>query len=145
MKLLKDLAVAMLNATLILLALCLFLAWKVGTTVNSVTATFAQNLITVEPLADEVRSAKSEIVALRQDIAAAMSSAGSLNDSARIRLQSRTDQLETRIDAMSDAMQQLADLPTTMLDHALEKSAAEVVDGIQDIRDCKPPESDATS
>ena len=49
-----NLFLALLNATLILVVVSLALAWGVSNNLRSITADFAQNLIDVAPLRDEV-------------------------------------------------------------------------------------------
>ena len=59
-KTLKDLALALLNATLLLIALCLFLAWLVSSRVDGMLATFASNLELVGPLREDVQAMTAE-------------------------------------------------------------------------------------
>ena len=68
-KTLKDLGLAMINATLILIVLCLFLAWKVTSKADQVASNFARNLVTIQPLREDIQGTTTELAALRQDLA----------------------------------------------------------------------------
>ncbi|MEM8630853.1 MAG: hypothetical protein AAGF74_06440, partial [Pseudomonadota bacterium] len=67
-KVIRDLLLAMVNATLILVAICLFLAWRVSAAVGDVTERFAENLELATPLADEVQAMTQELKDLRSDL-----------------------------------------------------------------------------
>lgn len=138
-KTLKDLVLALLNATLILVALCLFLAWKVSSTVDGMVGTFAQNLEIVGPLREDVQSMTSELGALRSDLAQIGSQTGEARSAAMARLQTRVDQMDTRL---ADARANLASLrnaPEQLIDQALEKTAQNFTQSVIDIRNCTPP------
>ena len=79
MKTVKDLILALINATLILIALCLFLGLMVMNRANDITATFASNLIKLEPLKDEVSAAREDIAGLRTYIAALKATPGTVS------------------------------------------------------------------
>ena len=143
-KTLKDLFLAMLNATLILVALCLVLALLVVNRANSLTATFAQNLSVVGPLQETVQETGSEIAALRADLATIGSQSEEVSSATMERLQARAAAMETRLQQMQDNLAELRNAPEQMIDHAIEKAGDEAVSSVARIRGCVPPETVST-
>ena len=78
-KTLKDLFLALLNATLILVALCLFLFLMAANKANSLTETFAEHLQIVGPLQESVQTTGTEIAALRSDLAELKNQSGEVS------------------------------------------------------------------
>lgn len=134
---LKNLALALLNATLILLALCLFLAWKAASTLNDIAGNFAASLEIVEPLTDEARALRSDIQALTAEL-------GSLRDAGDGNLVSgalanRVEALDARITGLQAQVTDLRKAPAALIDHTIETAADQAVRGISRIRGCSPP------
>lgn len=75
---LRNLGLAHLNAALILVALCHWLGWQLASTVKSITSDFAANLVSIDPMRDEIRDLTGELAALRADIATARHATGEL-------------------------------------------------------------------
>lgn len=69
-RVLRNLLLAMINATLILVALCLWLVWQLTSEVNSITDDVT-TLRPLQPLRDDVTALTGEIRGLRAEIAAA--------------------------------------------------------------------------
>ncbi|MBY6134346.1 hypothetical protein KUV61_00785 [Nocardioides marinus] len=67
-RILFDLLKACLNATLILLALCLFLGWKLLAATEGVSANAAEIAQQLQPLRDAVRNLQQDVAGLRNDI-----------------------------------------------------------------------------
>ncbi|MFT7596253.1 MAG: hypothetical protein ACI8R4_003588, partial [Paracoccaceae bacterium] len=86
---LKKLGLALINATLILIVLCLFLAWKVTSRVDDLASNFAQNLNTVAPLREDIQGATSEMAALRSDLATLKAQSGDVSSATLQRIQDR--------------------------------------------------------
>lgn len=124
-KTLKDLALALINATLILIALCLFLGWKVLSTANGITETFASNLIKLEPVKAEITATKDEITGLRADLADIRANPGGLSEEALTRLETRLDKVGARMDGVAATVQEVKQMPYDLTDHAIEKAATE--------------------
>ncbi|UWQ93068.1 hypothetical protein K3727_09940 [Rhodobacteraceae bacterium M382] len=137
-KTLKNLALALLNATLILVALCLFLAWKTAVVLDGATATFAQNLIKVEPLRDEVRGARNDLAELRQDLVAIKDKSNALSTPALQRLQHRVQLLDSRIEGVQSQVRTLAQSPEVLITHTVETAADALTRSVLDIKGCVP-------
>ncbi|TMV06436.1 hypothetical protein FGK63_14925 [Ruegeria sediminis] len=141
-KTLKDLLLALLNATLLLLALCLFLAWKVSSTIDGLAATFAQNLQMVAPLREEAQAVQGELQGLRKDLEAVLQEKGEeLTAATQQRISGILDRAETvekRLQSAQMRITELADAPEDLIDHAIETSVDAIADRATEIRGCTP-------
>ena len=134
-KTLKDLALALLNATLILVALCLFLAWQVVSTARDVTDRLGEELAGMAPLRGAVLEVRDEVAGLRQDLAALRD-----GDSPALpeEIQARLDGLEGRLDGAAERLEALSGAPERLIDHTIETAADAAASRVMDIRGCVP-------
>lgn len=137
-KTLKDLTLALFNATLILLALCLFLAWNVFTTVDGLTATFSESLIKVTPLRDEVVGLRSDLSDIRADLAALKEQSGPYATATLNGVQQKVQTLETKIQGVQTRVGQLIDTPELLIDHTIEMAADALTRSVSDLTGCVP-------
>ncbi|MCA0927360.1 hypothetical protein [Ruegeria profundi] len=137
----KDLLLALLNATLILVALCLFLGWRLATTVEDITTVFSEKVQIVAPLKDEIRGIRGEIAALRSDLTNIQDS-GTVTDIAeKLRISTALATLDNMEARMQDSQARIAEItesPQTLINSAIEKSADVVADRIIAVRGCVP-------
>lgn len=133
---LQDLAVAMFNATLILLALCLWLAWQLSDTLSSAASEFASSLISVQPLREDVQSMTGEISALRNELASIAQSSGEVRSQAFRTLQERTDTLELRISGTMEKVETLVNHPERLIDYAIDQAAVSMKSAMSDMWQC---------
>jgi septal ring factor EnvC (AmiA/AmiB activator) len=138
-KTLKDLLLALLNATLILVALCLFLALSVVNRAHSLTATFAQNLQVLGPLQESVQQTGAELAAFRADLAGVRDQSRDLSTETLTRLQERAAEMESRLSEMQAAMIDLRHAPERLVDHAIQQAGDQAVQTAARIRGCVPP------
>lgn len=143
-KTLKDLILALLNATLILVVLCLVLGLMVVNRANSVTATFAENLNVVAPLQESVQATGAEVAALRTDLATLRDESQDLSSATMMRIQDRVTALETKLDGMQESLSSLRDAPKTLIDHAIATAGDQAVQSIGQIKGCVPAADPAT-
>jgi uncharacterized phage infection (PIP) family protein YhgE len=141
LKTLKDLAIALINATLILIALCLFLAWKVTDKADQISSNFAKSLVTVQPLRDDIQGATGELAALRADLSQISEQSGALRSASLQRLQTQVEQMQARMDKALGSINDLSQAPTKLIDHAIYTGVDSLTQGIADIRGCVPPNS----
>ncbi|RDC72882.1 hypothetical protein DLJ49_09710 [Rhodovulum sp. 12E13] len=124
---LRALALSLVNATLILLAACLFLAWQVTATVDRVGVRMAEaaavQVARLAPLADEIALTRGEIAGLRADLAEL--GEGADEGAARLgaTLGERLAEAEARLDAVSGevagALAAVAADPGVLVDRAV--------------------------
>ncbi len=140
-KTLKDLLLALLNATLILLALCLFLGWKLAQSVENIRAGFAENLQVVAPLKDQAQGIRGELAALRSDLDAIRSQGGVADSATAQKLNAtlqRLDGLEDRMATAQERLAGLAEKPEDLIDFAITTTADTVTDRVLMVRGCEP-------
>lgn len=136
---LKNLGLALINATLILIALCLFLAWMITGRIDSLASTFAQNLNIVAPLREDIQGATAEMAALRSDLAAIKTQSGDISSATLQRLQERVEQTQSKLDMAQQSVSKLTQAPARLIDHAIETAADEFAERVTAIRGCVPP------
>ncbi len=137
-KTLKDLFLAMLNATLILVALCLVLGLMLVGRANSLSDRFSENLRTLTPLRDNIEATGAEIAALRSDIASLRDPSIELPPEALARVEDRMAKMEARLDTIQASTKELRDAPKQMLDQAIAQAADETVTAVARLRGCVP-------
>ena len=138
---LKNLGLAMINATLILIVLCLFLTWKITNRVDNLASNFAQNLNIVAPLREDLQGATKELAALRSDLAALKTQSGDVSSATLQRLQDRMSQTQGKLETAQQSVRDLTQAPAQLIDHAIETAADEFAQRAKDIRGCVPPET----
>ncbi len=140
-KTLKDLVFALLNATLILLALCLFLGWKLAQSVDDIRTGFTENLQLVSPLRDQAQGIRGELAELRNDLAAIRTQGDSLDSSALQQLNAilqRLETLEENLEGTQARLAGLVDKPEDLIDYAITTSVDNVTNGLLTVRGCVP-------
>ncbi len=142
---LGQLALALLNATLVLVALCLFLGLNLTNRIDNLTATFAQNLIEVEPLREELAQTREQIAGLRSDLADMIAQTDTLSAAASARLQGQMTELNARLDAMSAPFEKLSGAPERIIDQAVQSLADEAAMTYARIRGCTPADRAAVN
>lgn len=100
-----DLVRAVLNATLILLALCLFLAWKLIATADAVTARASQIAGAVAPLTTAVTELQQEMAEVRGAVQATPET-GTAHRLSRI--EARLENIQTHLNALRTLPQEAA-------------------------------------
>lgn len=141
-KTIKDLLLALLNATLILLALCLFLGWKLAQSVDGIRAGFAENLQVIAPLRDEAQGIRGELAGLRSDLRAIrQQDLATLDPETRTKLNNALDRLsdlETNLEETQTRLAGLVDNPENLIDYAVTTSTEAIGAQLRGIRGCAP-------
>ncbi len=125
-KLIMDLLKAMVNATLLLLLLCLFFGWQLMGRVNQVTDQVTEAVAEVAPLKTRVEALRGELVGLRSDL-----QNGTLPAAPQL------DGIEARLDYISEELTRLRALPATIVQQAAESAAAELSGQIIRLTTCE--------
>jgi outer membrane murein-binding lipoprotein Lpp len=115
----RTLLIALLNATLILIALCLWLAWSVVSTARDVAVEVSQTAETVLPLRAEVRDLTAEVAALRTDLQAARDAADTAATARMAALADAMEGMDARMSEIGGALDSLRDQPDTVLAPAI--------------------------
>ena len=140
-KTIKDLLLALLNATLILLALCLFLGWKLAQSVENIQNGFAETLQEVSPVRDQLQGMRGTLEGIRSDLSAIRQADGTLDGAARTRLaetMQRLNALEAKMASTQSRLAGLVENPEDLIDYAITTSVETVTDQIMTLRGCEP-------
>ena len=128
---LGNLALALLNATLILAALCLWLAWGALSAAERVSGQIEEAAQTVLPLRAEIVAMTEEIAATRADLAD-LRADGSADLAA---LEGRIAGAEAELARLSEAVAQLAADPEALVDRAVASAFEGLGETVADIID----------
>lgn len=137
-----DFAKALVNATLILLALCLFLGWKLMAAASVVTANASEITSRVAPLQTAATGLQEELASLR---AALQDPPG--QDGADRLSAARLERVEERLNQLQANLAGIRQLPLQAAEQAARAGAAELAGRIiraapmlRDGRACQPTE-----
>lgn len=140
-KVLKDLLLAMINATLILVALCLFLAWKLSAATGDIVDGFTDSLQIVHPLQQEVAGTREELQGLRADVVALAESTTGVDRAVLVRVEQRLGALNQKVETVQGEIAALRAMPRQMLDQSLEAGSGQFVGFVNDMRNCRAAEA----
>lgn len=138
MKILKDLFLAMLNATLLLIAVCLFLLWQLSKTTEDVAAAFAENLHVLEPVAEEIGGLRGDLAALRTELGTLGDTTGEAAGAKTARIEARLDAFATRLDQVQTRIDNVAAEPERLMSIAVEAASKKAGQTLLGLRGCKP-------
>jgi cell division protein FtsB len=129
-----NLILALLNATLIIAALCLWLAWNAFSAAERVAVQVEEAAQTVLPLRAEIVALTEEVAAMRGDLAE-LRADGAADLAA---LEARIASAEADLARLRDAVAQLAADPEALVDRAvasafdgLGETVADILDGLR--------------
>lgn len=121
----RDLCLALLNATLILAALCLWFAWGALSAADRVSTRISEAAQSVLPLRDEIATLTTEIAAARADLTTLP--AGGAEAAA---LQARLSAIEMRLAELSASVSTLTADPDALIDRAVSSAFAGLGDAV---------------
>lgn len=137
-KTLKDLLLALLNATLILIALCLFLGWKLAQSIESIQDRFAQSLAVVQPIREQAQGLRADIGTVREELAAIRADT---NDDPELRQKliltlTRLDDLQGRLEETQRKLNEVAENPELLIDFAVSTAVDAATERALRLRGC---------
>lgn len=133
---LKNLLFAMLNATLILIALCLALAYGAASTFERAMEGLGEQVVSIRPVAGELRNLTGELKALRADLAALREQNRENREEALEKVAAKLDAAEGRLAAFGENMEVLAQKPDQIIDTALDKVSTRIGEGLSALAPC---------
>ena len=137
-KALWNLFVALINATLILVAICLFLGWKVLGKVDDLSNGFTQTIAAAAPVSGQLQSLRGDIADIREDLRAARTDAANGNTAALDAVLTRIISLETRAETVIEQAETLSADPSVVIDQAIETTLGTMTGNIQTLIGCVP-------
>ncbi len=135
---LKNLFMAFFNATLILIAVCLWFAWEVSGSLNSVVTQFGQRLVSLEPVRGDVRALTDEIAGLREELSVLRQNSQEHDLEALQRVQSKITSLGEQASVTFENLNALTTQPEILIDHAIDSTSLAIKRGLQDVMQCQP-------
>jgi len=123
---LKNLILALINATLILVALCLWLGVSLTNNLRSLTDVVDRGLEAVAPIRQDVATARTELAGLRQTVAELRANPGDLAGDELAQVVAVLEQIDGRLADMQAQVTALADLPEEVLETAIGAVADEL-------------------
>ncbi|MDJ0857869.1 MAG: hypothetical protein QNJ03_02235 [Dinoroseobacter sp.] len=138
---LKNLFLALLNATLILIALCLFLAWQTVQSLQDVTEAFADRLVELAPLREDLQKLTSEGAALRGEFQALRTAARTDTAAKAPELEARIVALDEKVSDTAARVNELLDAPEDLIFAGIDHGAAALTQSVSEIIGCTRPAS----
>ncbi|MEO9573635.1 MAG: hypothetical protein ABJ263_13025 [Tateyamaria sp.] len=129
---------AMLNATLILVAVILLLLVLLLTKANSLSETFAQSLVAIKPLEAGIETINSEISKIKSDVVALKQQSQGISFTRLQELDAGIGKIESHLSDINSSMSTLAQTPERLLDDAVAVAAEKAVEGAERLRGCVP-------
>lgn len=133
-----SLILAVLNATLILLALCLWLAWNVVGTARSIAADVGAQIDDLRPFQASIAQLKDEVAELRLAVQSFETQDGGLAAATLRSLQGQVVTMDEKLGQVSTRLGRIVDDPTVLIDHAIGTAAARTQEGIAALMECTP-------
>lgn len=120
---LRNLAVAMLNATLILVAVCLWLGWSTLSAAERVSLQIGEAAQAIVPVRAEITGLTAEIAGVRSDIAT-LGAGASADGAAMVALDTRIAAVEAQLADLNDRLAALGADPEALIDRAVRTTFA---------------------
>lgn len=139
---LKNLALALLNATVLLVALCLFLALLIMNSAERVSDTFSEAVSALTPVRTEVSDINEALQGLRSDVQSLAQRPGAISDDQASALTAQIETVNARLDAVNAQLGQLGEVPDQVVTTAIDYIADRVSDGISAYRNCTAESAD---
>ena len=148
---LGQLALALLNATLLLIVAALVLSWQLADKVEDVAETTiaaaTEQVERLTPVTDQATSLRGQLAELRADVAKLENLDGSEATASAQAILAKLDDLEGSILEMNATLEpfveQITAEPGALVDRAVETGFAEAGTWIATLRDCRLVEDDA--
>lgn len=126
-QILQDLIKSMLNATLLLIALCLYLGWQTVSAIDGLSSRIAARLAPVETRVENITVALSE---LRVTLAERPQEGGVAGAAMDRQLFERLDLLTEQLAEVNTSLNAMRHLPRDMITGALEEHSSQIGKGL---------------
>ena len=120
-----NLVLALLNATLILLAICLWFAWGAMSSAERVATEIRTTVTSVQPVREEFRGLRGDIQDLRADLASLQNQDGTRTQ-AVAELSGSINSLQGEIESLSGSIRAIDVDPNAVVTHAIETTFQEI-------------------
>ena len=135
-----NLCLALLNATLILVAICRFLGWRLASTVEGISETFANTILQARPIRDDFQALQLEVSGLREDVADLKAAPGTPVTASLVGLNSKLSRIDENLSGISEKIAGAFDDPDALVETAIRTAAGELAGFVTGSRQCRPVE-----
>jgi len=135
----RSLALALVNATVLLVALCLFLVLLITNSAERAADRFSEAVSSLAPVRTGVADIREAVRDLRSDIKTLTDRPGTITDDRAEALNAQIAALSVKLEAVNTQLANLGDLPDQVVTTAVDRVADRVTDGIAGYRNCTPP------
>ena len=142
---LKNLALALINATVLLVALCLVLALLITQSAERASDRFSEAVSSLAPVRSEVTQINDSLEGLRSDVQALAQRPNSISDDRVLELNDQIAALNERLDTVNTRLSELGEVPDEVVKTAIDYAAERVSAGVNAYRNCtaKDPDGEA--
>lgn len=137
-KTLKDLFLAMLNATLILVIVILLLLFALFSKANALSETFANSLVALEPLKTGIDTVNSEVDKMKAEVIALKQQSQGISLTKLEKLEAEIGRIEAHLSDINASVSTLAATPERLWDDAVASAADGAVRSAERLRGCVP-------
>ena len=133
-----NLFLAFLNATLILLAVCLWFGWRLADTVQGISTEVTRAVAEATPIRDDLRGLTDEVSALRADLSSLRDSSDGFSSFTFARYEQKLDDFGGRLSELGQRMESALSDPDALIETAISATADELTGFVIEMRHCRP-------
>lgn len=142
MTILKNLALALLNATVLLVALCLFLALQITNSAERAAEKFSEAISSLAPVRTEVSDINATLQELRGDVQSLAQRPSVVSDDQAAALTAQIETLSNRLEGVDAKLEGLGEVPDQVVTTAIDYVADTVSNGVNAYRNCTAENAD---
>jgi chromosome segregation ATPase len=135
---LRNLLIACINATLILIAICLFLGWKMASTINEIPQKFASSVEEILPIRDDLQDIRAEVAGLREELAAARAGGDGVAAAVLEPLSDDVAALDARLATFEERLDALQADPSAVIDRMIAAAREGLDELLMEVQGCTP-------
>lgn len=140
-----NLCLALLNATLILVALCLWLGWRLADTVQNISTQVTQTVVEARPIREDLSLLTDEVANLRSDLSKLGEGTGGYSSLALARYEQRLGEFGAQLSGFGQRIDTALSDPDALIETAISATADELTGFVTDMRMCRPVSDTSTT
>ena len=133
-----NLFLALLNATLILLAICLWFGWRLADTVQNISTEITRTVAEAAPIRDDLQGLANEVSALRSDLSSLRDASDGFSSLTFAKYEQRLDDFGSRLSELGQRMESALSDPDALIETAISATADELTGFVVGMRHCRP-------
>ena len=133
-----NLFLALLNATLILVALCLWLGWRLADTVQNISTEVTQTVVEARPIREDLSLLTEEVSNLRSDLSKLGESSSGYSSLSLARYEQKLGEFGDQLSGFGQRIDKALSDPDALIETAISAAAVELTGFVTDMRECRP-------